>query len=160
MQAKLHQGGPWRYGIKRGQGIFMGRDGDSFGFRSEKSLSQLQIKLAETTLDTDGGAGTETATGAIPAGAQVLAVMGYVTQPITGVTTSFTVGDGTDADRWSGAKLLTVGTSWDQSDATADPAGTWAAAARDVVLTADAGTFTAGQVRIEVYYIDTVAPSQ
>jgi hypothetical protein len=160
MQSKLHQGGPWRYGIKRGQGLFMGRDGNSFGMRSEAGLGQCVTKLKETILLTDGAGATETATGAIPAGAQVLAVVGIVTDAITGVTTNFDVGDGVDANRWADAVLLAEDSSWGQSDATADPAGTWAATARDVVLTADAGTFTAGEVRIEVYYIDATAPTQ
>ena len=152
--------GPWRYGKFRGNALFQGRSGNYFALRSEKGLGECQIKLAETVLDTDGAGATETASGAIPAGAQVLGVVGVVTQPITGVTTSFDVGDGSDADLWAAAVLLVAGSSWGQGEATANPAGTWAAAARDVVLTADAGTFTGGQVRIEVYYIDVQAPSQ
>ena len=156
---KMRQG-PWRYGTERGQALFQGRDGESFGFESERGLGQCLIKLKETILLTDGGGAAETATGAIPAGAQVLAVVGIVTELLTGVTTDFDVGDGTDVDRWAAAVLKAKGSKWGQADATADPVGTWAAAARDVVLTADAGTFTTGEVRIEVYYTDVVAPTQ
>jgi hypothetical protein len=117
------------------------------------------MKKVSTVLETDGAAGTETATGLIPAGAQVVAVVGRVTELIVGATTNFDVGDGVDANRWADAVLKAVGSSWAQSDATADPAGTWAATARDVVLTADAGAFTAGKVRIEVYYWDATAPT-
>lgn len=155
---KMRQG-PWRYGIDRGQALFQGRDGDSFGLESEKGLGSCLIKLKETVLLTDGAGATEVATGAIPAGAQVLGVVGVVTETITGVTTNFDVGDA-DPNRWADAVLLAQGSKWAQTDATADPEGTWTAAARDVTLTADAGTFTAGEVRIEVYYIDVTAPIQ
>lgn len=160
MQAKVHQGGPWRYGIKRGQGLFMCRDGNSFGMRSEAGLGECLIKLKETILVTDGAGATEVATGAIPAGAQLLGVAGRVIVPVTGVTTDFDVGDGVDPDIWAAAVLIAKGSSWGQADATADPRGTWAAAARDITLTADAGTFVSGEVRIEVYYIDVTAPTQ
>lgn len=153
---KMRQG-PIRYGKLRGKMLFEGRDGDYVGLRSEHQGNAV-IKLAETILDTDGAGGTETASGAIPAGAQVLGVVGVVTEPIVGVTTNFDVGDGSNADLWANNVLLVEGSSWGQGDATADPAGTWSASARDVVLTADAGSFTSGQVRIEVYYIDVGAP--
>ncbi len=148
--------GNTRYGKDRGKWLFsegpMGRESDKG--------AQALIKVSETLLETDGGAGTETATGAIPAGAQVIGVVGRVVTAVTGPGASFTVGDGTDADRWSGAKGLTAGTTWTQDDATADPAGTWAATARNVVLTANSGTFTAGQVRITVFYWDVDAATE
>ena len=146
--------GPWRYGKDRGKALI--KNGD-LGVQSLHQ-GECVMKQVSTLLVTDGAGAAETATGAIPAGAQVVAVVGRVVTAIVGATTDFDVGDGTDVDRWAAAVLKAKGSKWSQSDATADPAGTWAAAARDVVLTADAGTFTSGEVRIDVFYFDATAP--
>jgi len=145
--------GPWRYGKDRGKALV--KEGD-LGVQSVNQ-GECVMKVNTTLLVTDGGGATEVATGAIPAGAQVVAVVGRVVKATT-PTTDFDVGDGSDADIWAASVLKAKDSAWSQSDATADPRGTWAAAARDITLTADAGTFTAGEVRIDVFYFDATAP--
>lgn len=146
--------GTWRYGKDRGKALI--KEGD-LGVQSVHQ-GEAVMKVNSTLLVTDGGGATEVATGAIPAAAQVVSVVGRVIKLITGVTTNFDVGDGSDADIWAAAVLLAVGSKWNQSDATADPRGTWTAAARDITLTADAGVFSTGEVRIDVFYFDATAP--
>lgn len=146
--------GPWRYGKDRGKALI--KEGD-LGVQSVHQ-GECVMKVNSTLLVTDTGNATEVATAAIPAGAQVVAVVGRVVKALTGVTTDFDVGDGTDVNIWADAVLKAAGSAWSQGDATANPVGTWAAAARDITLTADAGTFTGGEVRIDVFYFDATAP--
>ncbi|MHA1952258.1 MAG: hypothetical protein ACW987_20670, partial [Candidatus Thorarchaeota archaeon] len=70
----------------------------------------------------------------------------------------FSVGDGSDADRWGTAIARTAGTTVDLTDATASPGG-WFISANDVVLTADAGTFhvNGGSADIIIHYMDLTA---
>jgi hypothetical protein len=76
----------------------------------------------------------------------------------TSSLTTFSVGDGSDADRWGAAIARTAGTTVDLTDATAS-AGGWFTTANDVVLTADAGTFNVagGSCDIIIHYLDLTA---
>lgn len=119
--------------------------------------SSANLKAATTLLSAMSGA-TVTATGLIPAGVKLLGVVARVTTPIA-TATSFAIGDGTDVDRWGNAIAVAAGTVTDQDDFTADPEGTWSASARNVVLTAAGGNFSAGAVRVTAYYHDFTAPT-
>lgn len=91
----------------------------------------------------------------IPAGSLVLGVTTRVTTVITGAT-SYSVGDGTDADRWGATIAVTAGTTSGLADITiASPV--YYAAATSVVLTAAGSDFTAGAVRVTVHYIALTA---
>lgn len=119
----------------------------------------LNVKVNSVNKTTNSGTGTETLTGAIPAGAQVLGVVARVTTILAGAgLTTWDLGD-TDDDRYGAALALAAGTTVDHTDYTADPEGTWSASARDLVLTANAGVFDSGAVNIQVFYVDTSAPT-
>jgi hypothetical protein len=115
-----------------------------------------RLRVATTLLSGLSGP-TATWAGAFPAGCRRIGVSGRVTTLITGAT-SFDVGDGSDADRYANDKALAAGTTFTPADATADPGG-WAAAAGDVVLTANGSDFTAGAVRLVALYEELTAPT-
>lgn len=121
----------------------------------------LNIKVNSVNQTTNSGTGTETLTGAIPAGAQVLGVVARVTTEITGGggISAFDLGDGVDQDLYGASIALTAGTTVDHTDYTASPATqVWSSSAGNLVLTADTGTFSAGVINVQVFYIDTTAP--
>ena len=122
----------------------------------------IVVKVASTTLASVTGASV-TATDLVPAKAQVIGVATYVTVALgTGSgTTGYTVGDGTDADRFGAVTGTIIGTDTDSlTDATADPRMTWSASAANIVVTAVGGNFDGtGTIRVEVYYIGDTAPT-
>ncbi len=112
------------------------------------------IKFATATLASVNGA-TVTSTGLIPAKAFVVGVTTRVSVALgTGSgTTGYTVGDGSDADRWGAVTGTAVGTDTDGNDATANPTG-WFTAANDVVITAAGGNFNGtGSIVVYVFYL-------
>jgi len=120
--------------------------------------SRLAIKHATTSVTAAVGA-TVTAANLIPTKANVLGVNTVVTTDLgTGTgTTGYTVGDGTDPDRWGSVTGTVAGTDTDQGDATADPTG-WFNAANNVVLTALGGNFDGtGVILVDVAYTMTEA---
>lgn len=136
-------------------------DVDVSGVLSKLGASgeQLDIKVASVLLDTDSGAGTETAAGLIPAGSLLLGVCARVVTVVAGAGLgSFDIGDGSDQDRFGAAIALAADTTVDLADSTALPLGLFASGG-DIVLTADAGQFDSGQVRISAFYIDLIAPT-
>lgn len=95
----------------------------------------------------------------IPAGSIVLGVTIRVTTLITGDSgVSLSIGDGTDADRWGTGIAFAAGTTTDGTDFTITSVPIYAAAT-DIVLTPNAGAFTAGAVTITVHYFTTTAPT-
>lgn len=110
------------------------------------AYAAIQTATAEITCS---GA-TSSASNLIPAGSFVLGTTCRVTTAITGAT-SFTVGDGSDADKWGATIGLTAGTTTTGASFTASPSHY--AAATSVVLTATGSNFTVGKVRVTVHYI-------
>jgi hypothetical protein len=125
---------------------------------SKAGSNGQSLNLMEATTTKTGMSGaTVTATNLIPAGSLVLAVTLRVTTTITGATT-FTIGDGTTANRWGTGIALAAGTTTTLADAvTATPA--IYPTATSVVLTATGSNFTAGAVRISVFYYSVTAPT-
>lgn len=112
------------------------------------------IKAAMELLD-DVSTGATT-TSLIPAGCILIGLSTYVTDTITGSgVTGYTVGDGSDADRWGDITGTAIGTNSTLADWTA--AGIVITSATDVTITATGGTFTAGAVRVVAWYIDATA---
>lgn len=106
--------------------------------------------MASAVVSTPSGA-TVTASNLIPANSIVLGITCRVTGTISGAS-SFSVGDGTDADRWGAGIAVAPGTTTNVSDFTiASPV--YYGAANNVVLTAAGSDFTGGQVRITVHYV-------
>lgn len=94
---------------------------------------------------------------ALPAGAIILGVTVRVTTTITGAT-SFSIGDGTDVDRYGATIALASGTTTTFASATASPLE-WRSAVGNVVLTANGSNFTGGVVRLCVHYLTGTAPT-
>lgn len=124
------------------------------------NAQRVNISQATTSLTTNSGIGTATATNLIPAGSLVVGVSVRVTTTISGAggLTSMSIGDGSDADRWGAAIALASGTTTTLANATISTAPIYAAAT-SVVLTANAGQFDAGVIRITVHYLSLTAPS-
>jgi hypothetical protein len=114
------------------------------------------LKVATTLLATGSGA-TQTWSGAFPAGSIRLGVAGRVTTAITGAT-SVDIGDGTDADLYANDLAVALNTTFTPANHTATPLA-WAAAAGDVVATANGSNFTAGAIRLVAYYLQLTAPT-
>lgn len=127
-------------------------------FTSASRYSRLAFKHTTSTLSAVSGA-TATATNLIPAKANVMGVNTIVTAALGGGggTTGYSVGDGSDADRWGAVTGTAIGTDTDGTDATADPTG-WFTAANNVVITAAGGNFNGtGDIFIDVAYFITEA---
>ena len=124
------------------------------------NAAAIRISSNSELLATTSG-GTVTTSGLIPAGVRVLFVVGRVTTAVTtsSATNTFDVGDSGDADRYGAAIAGALNTTVDETDATADPEGVWSASGREVILdAAGAETFTAGAVRVTVFYLDPTPP--
>ena len=112
---------------------------------------QLSAVRQATVAVTCSSGATCTAANLIPAGSLVLGVDTRVTTLITGAT-SYSIGDGTDADRWGAGIAVAAGTTSGIANFTiASPV--YYAAATSIVLTAAGSDFTAGVIRITVHYI-------
>ena len=122
------------------------------------SLFRIEYYAANVTAAVGA---TATATNLIPAKAQLIGIATRITTELgasTG-TTGYTVGDGSDADRWGTAAAVTVGTVTDQDSATADPSG-YFNSANNVVLTATGGNFDGtGVIRVVAAVLTMQAPT-
>lgn len=112
-------------------------------FHASETVSLSGASTASTTL--------------IPAGARLLGVTYRVTTAVTGAT-SFDVGDGSDVDRFGDNIAVTLGTTGNETNYTADPMW-WTAAARAITFTGVGGSFSGGVVRLHVYYLTFTAPT-
>jgi hypothetical protein len=121
------------------------------------TASSGTIKISQNTEATTGLSGATKVSTAdlIPAGSLVLGVTVKVVTTITGATT-FTIGDGTDADKWGATIALAAGTKTSIIDFTTTTP-TYYAAATKITLTATGSNFTAGAVTITVHYISLTA---
>lgn len=87
---------------------------------------------------------------AIPAGSVVLGVATRVTTLIGGAT-SFSIGDGTNATAFGANIAVAAGTTTNNTNWTITSVPIYPAATA-IVLTANGSNFTAGAVRVDVYY--------
>jgi hypothetical protein len=109
-----------------------------------------------------GGGLTETITGAIPAGAYIFGAFGKIkTLVVMATGVSFLFGITGDTNRFGNFAALTVNTAQDPSDhqVEATALGRFYAAATDILLTANAGTWTSGVVTIDLFYNRMVGAS-
>lgn len=132
-------------------------------FAETEKGATLKEFYKEVLLDTTGGAGTVSTTGStLPAGAFYIRVVARVTTVIVGPTTNWDLGvvSPADPDRWATNKLLALGTTVTAADWNADALyAAPLAAATEFILTADAGTFTSGAVRIGFWFCLVTAPT-
>lgn len=118
----------------------------------------FQALVSATTQVTGMSGATVTATSLIPAGSIVYGVVCRVTTAITGATT-FQVGDGTTANLWGNTIAISLGTTSSPANFLSTFTPKLYTAANNVVLTANGSNFTAGAVRILVYYYTMTAPT-
>jgi hypothetical protein len=121
-------------------------------------------KIAHATelVATTTGAGTEdTVTDLIPANSIVFGVTVRVTTVITGgAIATFGVGTAADADAWGATTAVAVAAdSHSHLSNFTITSPTYYAAATKVRLTANAGTFSTGAVRVCVHYLTLTAPT-
>lgn len=119
-------------------------------------LQWQESLVADTTLS---GAST-TLTNATPALRLILGVFLHVLETITSAAgTDFDIGDGTTVNLWGDAIAFDAQTETDFDDFLNTGAGinVFNAAAGDVVLTCNGGTFSGGRVRVGVAYLDASA---
>lgn len=97
-----------------------------------------------------------------PAGARIIGVSTRVkTAVVTSLATNtFSVGDGSDVDRYGANIAGAQGTTSDSTDATADPMS-WSASAHGAVTLDPPGaeTFSSGAVYVVVHYLAASAPT-
>jgi len=121
---------------------------------SGTDFHRLATRTARATLSGVTGASV-TATNLIPDGAIVMGVTTKVTTGlgVTSGTTGYTVGDGTDVDRWGAIVGTAAGTSSDNRDWTATTVQAFIAA-NNVVITASGGNFDGtGVIYVSVQYL-------
>jgi hypothetical protein len=117
-----------------------------------------QYQQATVLLATTSGASTVTAASLIPAGSIVWAVDTRVTTILTGAAlTTWKAGDGTTTNAFANTQALSVGTISNLTNHLSTWKPTLYVSATGVVLTANAGVFTTGAVRITVHYFTLTA---
>jgi len=119
----------------------------------------IYTKVVDHT--TNGGGATETVANFFPAGAVPLGVSALVTTLLAGAgLTTWDIGDSVDDNLWGDSLALAAGTSTDATDWTAAPSThAWSAVDSDLILTANAGQFDSGVVRLTLFYTLPTAPT-
>jgi hypothetical protein len=120
-------------------------------FTSSTNYQRMTVKSVKQTLSALSGASATTTGTFIPDGAVVVGVTTRVGTLLTGAT-GYTIGDGTDADRWGDITGTAVGTTSDNANWTAGTIECFTAGG-NVTLTANGSNFTAGAIEICVFYL-------
>jgi hypothetical protein len=120
-------------------------------FTSSTNYQRMTIKSVRQTLSALNGASATTTGTFIPDGAVVVGVTTRVSTLLAGAT-GYTIGDGTDADRWGDITGTAVGTTSDNRDWTAGTIECFTAGG-NITLTAVGSNFTAGAIEISVFYL-------
>ena len=118
---------------------------------SSTNYQRMTVKSVKQTLSALSGASATTTGTFIPDGAVVVGVTTRVTTLLTGAT-GYTIGDGTDADRWGDITGTAIGTTSDNRDWTAGTIECFTAGG-NVTLTAKTANFTAGAIEVCVFYL-------
>ena len=127
------------------------------GVNSQATNVQQAMAVVTTT-----AAATATATNLIPAGSMVVGVTTRVTTAVTGDAgfTGFSIGDGSDVDRWGANVTPSLDETTDLTDCTITSPAIYAAATSVVLTQVGGSTFVAGGVvRVTVHYISLTAPN-
>jgi hypothetical protein len=120
-------------------------------YTSSTNYQRMTVKSVRQTLSALSGASATTTGTFIPDGAVVVGVTTRVATLLAGAT-GYTIGDGTDADRWGDITGTAVGTTSDNRDWTAGTVECFTAGG-NVTLTAKTANFTAGAIEICVFYL-------
>lgn len=116
-------------------------------------------RVVATERHTLSAAATSSSSISIPTNAIILGVSGIVTTAVTGPAASFTIGDGTDADRFGTGIAIAANTTFGMSDWTAGGLNGTAHAAKvvlnaawNIVFTGTGANFTGGVIDLAVIY--------
>ena len=120
-------------------------------YTSSTNYQRMTIKSVKQTLSALSGASATTTGTFIPDGAVVVGVTTRVATALTGAA-GYTIGDGTDADRWGDITGTAIGTTSDNRDWTAGTIECFTAGG-EITLTAKTSNFTAGAIEICVFYL-------
>ena len=120
-------------------------------FTSSTNYQRMTVKSVKQTLSALSGASATTTGTFIPDGAVVVGVTTRVATALTGAA-GYTIGDGTDADRWGDITGTAIGTTSDNRDWTAGTIECFTAGG-NITLTAKTSNFTAGAIEICVFYL-------
>lgn len=131
-----------------------------FSINNNSYGSQTTWRVTTATTTCNSGTGTCTLTGAIPAGSLVYGVTLRVTTVLAGAgLTTFQVGDGTTANAFGATVAVAANTTTDFTTHLATWKPTLYTAATNVVLTANAGVFSSGAVRVCIHRLTVLAPT-
>lgn len=123
-------------------------------FSGNSAGGSTNIVREVTAQTTNSGTGVHTFVSGRPVGSLILGVTIDIISTLAGSgLTTFGVGDGSDPDLYGATTAVVAGTITDMTDFTADPFE-FRLTNGDVVLTADAGVFSSGNILIAVHYID------
>ena len=123
---------------------------------------KLTIQTATVEKTCNSGTGTETITGLIPANSIVLGVVARVVTILAGTSlTTWSLGITSHTDHYGTTLALAAGTTvTPASHKVGDiPGPHYVTSATNVLLTAAAGQFDSGVVRVTVWYITLDAPT-
>lgn len=116
--------------------------------------TSLNFRHQVTDFTTNSGVGTATASNSRPADAFILGVTFDIITVLAGAgLTTFSLGDGSDPDLYGSGFAIAEGTINDMTDYTANPFE-YRTTLGDIVLTAAAGQFDSGSIRLTVHFID------
>lgn len=120
-------------------------------------LAQTTIQFAMQLSGTLSSGSTFTFTNIIPAGALLLGITTRIVTSLVGPT-SIDIGDGTDVDRWGAAEGVLAANQTSIADYTTSALQTFQVG-QDVVITANGGDFTAGEIRCVAHFIILTGPA-
>ena len=120
-------------------------------FTSSTNYQRMTVKSVRQTLSALSGASATTTGTFIPDGAVVVGVTTRVATALTGAA-GYTIGDGTDADRWGDITGTAIGTTSDNRDWTAGTVECFTAGG-NITLTAKTSNFTAGAIEVCAFYL-------
>jgi hypothetical protein len=127
--------------------------------RGSQSITNGKVTIDMATATGTGTGSITSPNTAIPAGSLVLGVTARVTTILAGAgLTTFSIGDGTDADRWGTGIAIAAGTTVGAANITIS-SPVYYTAATSIVLTAAAGVFSTGVLAVTVHYLSFTAQS-
>lgn len=136
-----------------------GKAGAAAIILEEPTGEMLRIKSVTVEKTTVSGGATETITAMIPDGAIILGASARVLTILAGAAlTTWSLGITGATTLFGTALALAVGTTVKSSNHLAT-ALQLVAADTNVLLTAAAGVFSSGKVRVTIFFIDTTAPT-
>jgi hypothetical protein len=142
--------------------VTVGSSGGAGTFKVSGANAQTTNIQQSTVVVTTTAAATATATNLIPAGSMVVGVTCRNTTAVTGDAgfTGYSIGDGSDVDRWGANVNPAINETTDLTDCTITSPAIYAAAT-SVVLTQIGGSrFDADKtIRVTVHYLSLTAPT-